>query len=428
MYGMTENEKHTVQTSTLHEEVDAGLVGESAPYAQAPALMQITSQNNMSHLDITTSTEKGEVNGKQPQHREQSQTGVLTGARLYLVFVALMLCVFVSTDWISMLTLCRLEITNHTRPSYRCLRWVGSDQTRWELHPLISWQINPLYLLLYLFLCPTSMRESKLSFFPFSLPIPIQLSLTPLSFNQVAWVITGYFCTCARILSKGHSLPLATLSDPMWFYSSCRTSTHRPQGEMDAPWCNLFLWARQPYLRCGQGYEHINRWACYPGYRCVAWNLGLESLLMLSPGASGMFVSILAVIAVVTRVDQRAAFMASFGFVFVISSVVGPLLGGAFTDNVTWRWALWSNSERSRLPHSAQMVFLHQSFLRGLCCCRCRLPSACSGSRTRRNCSRSHSLWQTQTFGLARYESHLLRHHMPFAGSCMGWKPIRVEQ
>lgn len=95
---MTENEKDTVHTSTLHEEVDAGLAGESAQYAQAPALMQITSQNNMPHLDITNSTEKGEVNGKQPQQREQSQTGVLTGARLYLVFVALMLCVFVSTD------------------------------------------------------------------------------------------------------------------------------------------------------------------------------------------------------------------------------------------------------------------------------------------------------------------------------------------
>lgn len=96
MHGMAENEKDTVNTSTLHKEVGAGLAGESAQYAQAPAL--ITSQNNMSHLDITTSTEKGEVNGKQPQQREQSQTGVLTGARLYLVFVALMFCVFVSTD------------------------------------------------------------------------------------------------------------------------------------------------------------------------------------------------------------------------------------------------------------------------------------------------------------------------------------------
>lgn len=98
MHGMAENEKDTVNTSTLHKEVGAGPAGESAQYAQAPAPMQITSQNNMSHLDITTSTEKGEVNGKQPQQREQSQKGVLTGARLYLVFVALMFCVFVSTD------------------------------------------------------------------------------------------------------------------------------------------------------------------------------------------------------------------------------------------------------------------------------------------------------------------------------------------
>ena len=34
-----------------------------------------------------------------------------------------------------------------------------------------------------------------------------------------------------------------------------------------------------------------------------------------SIGASGMFVSILAVIAVITRVDQRAAFMSAFGYV-----------------------------------------------------------------------------------------------------------------
>lgn len=55
-------------------------------------------------------------------------------------------------------------------------------------------------------------------------------------------------------------------------------------------------------------------------------------------GASGMFVSILSIIAVITKLEQRSAFFASFGFVFVISSVVGPLLGGAFTQHVTWRW------------------------------------------------------------------------------------------
>ncbi|KAL7420794.1 hypothetical protein Q5752_004747 [Cryptotrichosporon argae] len=60
-------------------------------------------------------------------------------------------------------------------------------------------------------------------------------------------------------------------------------------------------------------------------------------------GASGMFVSMLAIIAVVTRVDQRAAFMSTFGLVFVLSSVVGPLLGGVFTERLTWRWCFYIN-------------------------------------------------------------------------------------
>lgn len=71
--------------------------------------------------------------------------------------------------------------------------------------------------------------------------ISLGLSLTLLSFDQVAWIITGYFCMCVNILPSGHSLSLTTFSDPMWSYSSRRASAHDPQGEMDAPWCNFLF-------------------------------------------------------------------------------------------------------------------------------------------------------------------------------------------
>lgn len=74
-------------------------------------------------------------------------------------------------------------------------------------------------------------------------------------------------------------------------------------------------------------------------------------------GASGMFVSIIAIISVVTAVEKRAAFMAGFGFVFVISSVVGPLLGGVFTERLSWRWCFWINLPVGGVA-AAAIVFL----------------------------------------------------------------------
>ncbi|KAK7039735.1 major facilitator transporter-like protein [Favolaschia claudopus] len=60
-------------------------------------------------------------------------------------------------------------------------------------------------------------------------------------------------------------------------------------------------------------------------------------------GAAGMFVAMFQVLTQVTRLEDRPRLFGMFGAVFAISSVVGPLIGGAFTDHVSWRWCFFIN-------------------------------------------------------------------------------------
>ena len=41
--------------------------------------------------------------------------------------------------------------------------------------------------------------------------------------------------------------------------------------------------------------------------------------------------------------EKRAQIQGLFGSIFGIASIVGPLIGGAFTSNVTWRWCFYIN-------------------------------------------------------------------------------------
>ncbi|KAG8900072.1 hypothetical protein FRB99_006265 [Tulasnella sp. 403] len=60
-------------------------------------------------------------------------------------------------------------------------------------------------------------------------------------------------------------------------------------------------------------------------------------------GAGGLYASTLAIIAVCTPLDKRPLFFGTFGAVFALSSVVGPLMGGAFSDHLSWRWCFYIN-------------------------------------------------------------------------------------
>ncbi|MDD9376907.1 MDR family MFS transporter [Streptomyces sp. ZAF1911] len=60
-------------------------------------------------------------------------------------------------------------------------------------------------------------------------------------------------------------------------------------------------------------------------------------------GGGGLMIISQAIIADLVPPRQRAKYMAPIGAVFGLSAVVGPLLGGWFTDGIGWRWAFWIN-------------------------------------------------------------------------------------
>nr|XP_018999581.1 major facilitator superfamily transporter [Kwoniella mangroviensis CBS 8507]OCF63042.1 major facilitator superfamily transporter [Kwoniella mangroviensis CBS 8507] len=229
---------------TMLESAETGLASEAVEYGQSPMLSRTASQeltlNETNHSNDNDKSEGKDVEKAEPT---QDNSGLLSGIRLYLVFLSLMLSVFM----------------------------FALDQS------IVSTAI------------PQIVSEFQ-------------------AFDQVSWIITGYFLTqCGLILLVGQLLTI-----------------------LKAKWMLLgaVFFFELGSLICAVAKDMTT----LIGGRAVQ---GI--------GASGMFVSILAVIAVVTRVDQRAAFMASFGIVFVISSVVGPLLGGVFTERVSWRWCFWIN-------------------------------------------------------------------------------------
>lgn len=60
-------------------------------------------------------------------------------------------------------------------------------------------------------------------------------------------------------------------------------------------------------------------------------------------GAAALFSGAMTIIGFSVPLRKRALYIAVLASMFGISSVVGPILGGAFTDRLSWRWCFWIN-------------------------------------------------------------------------------------
>ncbi|OBI16295.1 MFS transporter [Mycobacterium sp. E2327] len=60
-------------------------------------------------------------------------------------------------------------------------------------------------------------------------------------------------------------------------------------------------------------------------------------------GGGGLMVTAMALIGEVIPLRDRGRYQGAMGAVFGVTTVIGPLLGGYFTDHLSWRWAFWIN-------------------------------------------------------------------------------------
>jgi MFS family permease len=76
-------------------------------------------------------------------------------------------------------------------------------------------------------------------------------------------------------------------------------------------------------------------------------------------GGAGLSVGGTSIVSFTVPPVKRPMMMGIIGMTYAVAAVLGPLLGGAFTDSVTWRWCFYINLPIGGIAAVALFIFFH---------------------------------------------------------------------